>query len=319
MNSDKLIFTIIGGITVVILAIIFVTSFKTTTSLTKELVLGENPYYKGQHPENAKLIVVEFSDFECPFCAQYPPIFSALVESYPEELSVVYRHFPLPIHRFANISARAAEAAGMQGKFWEYHDELFINQPNFANQDLERYAENIGLDMDRFRADLASETSASNVNNDSSDSRSLRLNSTPTFFVIYDGRIEKVTITKLEDLENKVKEVLGESKITNSSEDVIPSGPDTSLPVEADLTNLNSLYALAVSDLSKNDETITTENIKLETYEAVEWSDSSLGCPEDGKFYSQVITSGYRLTLSANGKSYIYHTNLNDTVVNCTK
>lgn len=155
------------------------------------------------------MVLVEFSDYECPFCAQYPPILNGLSEKYPEQLSIVFRHFPLPGHTGSIPAARASEAANMQGKFWEYNEEAYLNQPNYSEDELMGYAENLGLDLEKFKSDFESSEVAQNVSEDYKTAMELNLNGTPTFFVIYDGKVEKINLTSLGDVENKVDEILG--------------------------------------------------------------------------------------------------------------
>lgn len=147
---------------------------------TQDHVLG-NP--------SAPIVLVEYSDFQCPACASYEPIIAQVASEYPDQLAIVYRHFPLKsIHPNAEPSARASEAAALQDAFWPMHDLLFANQTEWSNlPDPKKkflvYAENLGLDLARFETDYTSEAVADRVDSDYKASFALGLNSTPTFFL----------------------------------------------------------------------------------------------------------------------------------------
>lgn len=113
--------------------------------------IGESPA-KGVHP--AKVTIIEYSDFQCPFCSRVIPTMKKLLETYPNDVRLVFKQNPLPFHAKAGGAAEAALAAHEQGKFWEMHDKLFENQQNLDRSDLEKYAQELGLDMDKFKAAL---------------------------------------------------------------------------------------------------------------------------------------------------------------------
>ena len=138
-----------------------------------------------------KVVLVEYSDFQCPACGYFFPIVQQLLEEFGDDLQLVYRHFPLrQIHPNAALAAQAAEAAGRQGKFWEMHDRIFAEQESWA--DLSRskardsfvaYAEQIGLDTMRFVADLESDAVREKVRRDEQSGKRARVRGTPTFFL----------------------------------------------------------------------------------------------------------------------------------------
>ena len=103
---------------------------------------------------DAPVAVVEYSDFQCPFCAMVQPSLEALLKKYPDQVKLVYKHFPLSFHRQARPAALAAMAAHEQGKFWEMHDVLFENQKALDEGKFEEYARSAGLDVTRFKQDL---------------------------------------------------------------------------------------------------------------------------------------------------------------------
>lgn len=139
-------------------------------------------------PENAKVTLIEYSDFQCPACAAYEPLLQELRKEFGASMIFAYRHFPLPQHANAEPAARASEAAGIQGKFWEMHDLLLKNQDKWkdaanAEEIFSRYAVSIGLDEARFKNDFASKEVKNKVATDSESAKNLYLNSTPTFFL----------------------------------------------------------------------------------------------------------------------------------------
>ena len=137
----------------------------------------------------SKIVLVEYSDFQCPACGAYHPVVKQLVEEFGNDVAFVYRHFPLrQIHPNADLSARAAEAAGAQGKFWEMHDLLFENQKEWSNQknavdSFVKYAESLGLSSEQFKSDIDSKEVKQKVNEDYNGGTSLKISGTPTFFL----------------------------------------------------------------------------------------------------------------------------------------
>ena len=105
------------------------------------------------NPE-AKVTIVEFSDFECPHCRMAEPWLKQVLDEFPKDVKLVFMNYPLPNHPNAQSAAAAAVAAGKQKKFWAYHDKLFDNQDKLRLPDLVRYAEELKLDVERFKADL---------------------------------------------------------------------------------------------------------------------------------------------------------------------
>jgi protein-disulfide isomerase len=138
--------------------------------------------FKG-NPE-AKVVVVEYSDFQCPACGAAYSYTKNVVNEFKDQIKFEYRHFPLTsIHPYAFKAAVAAEAANDQGKFWEYHDKLFENQDKLKKEDLLRYAEELGLDMKRFKATLESNEKDAIINSDLLQGQKDGVRGTPTFFV----------------------------------------------------------------------------------------------------------------------------------------
>jgi protein-disulfide isomerase len=134
-------------------------------------------------PANAPVTIVEFSDFQCPFCSRVEPTIKQIEEEYKGKVKVAWKNQPLPFHQFAKPAATAALAANEQGKFWEYHDKLFANQQALDRASLERYAQELGLNMDRFKAALDSNKFDGQIQQDSQEGSRLGANGTPTFFI----------------------------------------------------------------------------------------------------------------------------------------
>jgi protein-disulfide isomerase len=135
-------------------------------------------------PKDAPVTITMFSDFQCPFCAQSAPIVEQVLAAYPKDVNFVMKQFPLrQIHPNADPAARAALAAGKQGKFWEMHDELYKNQRNLSPEMIKGIAEKIGLDMKKFEADQGSDEVKKQVDADLALGQRSDVRGTPTFFV----------------------------------------------------------------------------------------------------------------------------------------
>jgi protein-disulfide isomerase len=133
--------------------------------------------------EGARVTIVEFSDFQCPYCGRVSPTLERLLTEYPEDVRIVYKHLPLSIHAQALPAAKAAVAAGRQGKFWEMHDLLFQNQTALGDARYVELAKSLGLDAARFEQDYRSPEVAAEVARDMNEARRLGVTGTPGFFV----------------------------------------------------------------------------------------------------------------------------------------
>ncbi|PWT79991.1 MAG: disulfide bond formation protein DsbA [Acidobacteria bacterium] len=142
-----------------------------------------------QGPENAPVTLEEFGDFQCPPCGMLHPVLKQMEGEFRPKLRIIFREFPLvPTHEHALAAARAAEAAGLQGKFWEMHDILYENQKAWHDvfdirPVFEGYATKIGLDLDRYRRDLSSNTVEQRIFLDGKRGHSLNVTGTPTVFL----------------------------------------------------------------------------------------------------------------------------------------
>lgn len=134
-------------------------------------------------PSDATVTVVEFSDFECPFCAAARPMLEGLAEVFKDKLRVCYKHFPLQTHQHSLQAAQAAEFARSQGKFWEFHDLLFENQFAMTLSDLKEHAQKVGLDPAAMEKAVLSETYLSKINASKEEGKRLGIDSTPSLFV----------------------------------------------------------------------------------------------------------------------------------------
>lgn len=148
---------------------------------------AEPPHSVG--PANAPVTLEEFGDFQCPPCGLLHPVLKDMEQEFGSRLRVIFREYPLvPTHPHALAAARSAEAAGFQGKFWEMHDMLFTNQRTWheafdAKPIFEDYATKIGLDLDKFRRDVAGSVVEQRIFLDGKRAHALGVNGTPTVFM----------------------------------------------------------------------------------------------------------------------------------------
>jgi protein-disulfide isomerase len=136
-------------------------------------------------PADAPITIVEFSDFQCPYCGRfYQQTYKPLLDAYPGKIRFVYRHLQLTsIHPNAMPAAEAAMCANEQGKFWEFHDALFADQASLGQDFYLQIAQNLGLDMTAFQDCLTTEKYSAEIQKDSDFALNLGVNSTPTFFI----------------------------------------------------------------------------------------------------------------------------------------
>jgi protein-disulfide isomerase len=147
--------------------------------------LAESVHIRG-NPQ-AAVTLEEFGDFECPSCANLATFLDQLIKEYHPRVRLIFRDFPLREHRFARDAAMAAEAAGLQGRYWEMHDMLFQHQAVWSSANarmlFDSYAETLGLDLNDFRKDLKSNKVRERIESDQARARSLGVKVTPTLFV----------------------------------------------------------------------------------------------------------------------------------------
>jgi len=145
---------------------------------------GKDTPFKGA--ENGKIVIQEFSDFECPFCSRVNPTMEQILKEYPNDVKIVWRNMPLDFHKEAPLAAEAALEAFAQGgnkAFWKYHDTLFANQKALQRADLEKYAADVGLDVERFKSALDSGKHKEKVQKDIEIAKKIGVSGTPAFTV----------------------------------------------------------------------------------------------------------------------------------------
>lgn len=188
-NLPLLVGTLLGTLLLVVgLAFVFSQPEKVKVVDTS-LVLGTNRPAKG--PENAKVTIVEFSDFQCPACRSAQPLVEKVLAEHPNDVRMVYRHYPLvSIHKNAQMAAQVAEAARDANKFWEMHDLLFANQDEWAELDgnelsakFDEYFQKLGIDKTVITEKMESKEIKDVVATDVSEGTRAGVNGTPTFFV----------------------------------------------------------------------------------------------------------------------------------------
>ena len=199
-SKSPLPFVIIGLVLVGVIAAVLLMSRQsasngtppsntTATSPTQRMAVqpgAPNPYTRGM--PTARVTVEEFSDFQCPACGILEPGLRRVMSDYKDRVNFVFRNFPLQMHKYAFQAARAAEAAGQQGKFWEMHDLLYDNQKEWSESmeprvQFEAYATRIGLDVQRFKADMERQDLADRIKADLQRGSSLNVKGTPTVYL----------------------------------------------------------------------------------------------------------------------------------------
>ena len=170
-----------------------------------------NPWAKGG--ASAKVTLEEFSDFQCPACGGLEPGLRRVVKEYGDNVRLVFRNFPLSGHKYAFQASRAAEAAGQQGKFWEMHDMLYDNQKEWSDSmeprvQFDSYATRLGLDVQRFKADMERADLTERIKADYARGMSLGVKGTPTVYLNGRELVPGKLITE-EDLRREIDAALG--------------------------------------------------------------------------------------------------------------
>jgi protein-disulfide isomerase len=148
---------------------------------TYKVGLGLDGHALGK--SDALVTVVEWSDFQCPYCGQEAPVLEKLRDEYGDDVRIIYRHFPLPMHPDAELAAEAAVEAAVQGKFWAFHDRLFADQDHLSRADLDKVAKDLGLDMKQFDAALDDRRHQDAVADDAAAGAALGITGTPSLFI----------------------------------------------------------------------------------------------------------------------------------------
>lgn len=206
LTNESKIFLGIIAISVLVIGIASVVLTKPASTFTTSEVMPKDSYTKGN--TNAKVSLVEFSDFQCPACLTAKPAVDAIVTKHKDKMVFSYRHFPLDQHPFARKAAQAAEAAGAQGKFWEMYDLLFENQLKFSDTIFADLAKQLSLDMSKFEEDMKSSALTNRIDSDQADGTRFGVNSTPSFFL--NGK--KLELSSFDDLTKAVDEAVAIAK-----------------------------------------------------------------------------------------------------------
>jgi protein-disulfide isomerase len=157
------------------------TSVRVMLDPPRQAVAAANSPAKG--PARAPVEMIEFSDFQCPYCLRADPTVQQVLSTYGDRIRFVYRHYPLPNHPNARPAAEASACAGEQDKFWQYHDRLFANPTKLSDPDLKRHAAELGLNTGQFNGCLDSHKLKAKVDTDLKAGEEAGVNGTPAFFI----------------------------------------------------------------------------------------------------------------------------------------
>jgi len=179
---------ILGIAALIIAAIVILISFVNSNEADPATIMQKLIREDSRRVGSGAVQVVEFGDYQCPACAQVHPDVKKLKDEYKDDITFVYRNFPLPSHQNAMPAAEAAEAAGTQGKFWEMHNILFETQAQWSSladptSIFEQFAQELELDTDKFKKDITSKANKTRISTDQSDGYAVGVSGTPTFFI----------------------------------------------------------------------------------------------------------------------------------------
>ena len=161
-----------------------------------QVEIREDDHLRGKR--EADIVIVEYGDFQCPYCARARPTLLELQQRHGERIALVYRHLPLGMHPHAEAAAEAAEAAGAQGKFWEMHDALFAHQAQVTPGQLPLMGRALGVDGARFEEALAQGRYRERIAAQAAEGKSLGARGTPSFFINgerYQGDSDREALT----------------------------------------------------------------------------------------------------------------------------
>lgn len=211
-RENKFTIAMIAFTVIFLVGLFYLASKKDSVSVsgsdTKLLTVQPDDWIKGN--PDAKLTLIEYLDFECEACGAYYSLIKQISEDFKDDVRFVVRYFPNPGHANAMTAAVAVEAAGKQGKFWEMHDLLFEKQKEWGEKQqptpavFEAFAEQLGLDMVAFKADVEDAHVQERVKRDLNNGIKLGVQGTPTFFL----EDEKVQIRSYEEFKNKIEVAL---------------------------------------------------------------------------------------------------------------
>ncbi len=156
--------------------------------------------------EKANIVIVEFGDFQCPYCQTEAPIIRQLAAD-NKDIKIIFRNFPNPVnHALALGAALAAQCAFEQNKFWEYHDQLFINQNDLSDANLKSLAQNLGLQAEQFNTCLDSSKYFSAIQTDMQDGLTLNITATPTFYINGTKATGTISLDAFETIIEKIRQ-----------------------------------------------------------------------------------------------------------------
>jgi protein-disulfide isomerase len=163
-----------------------------TTSHPNTLAVAPQPTDHALGSEHARVVVIEYGDFECPSCKVAATTPTLLLERFPTQVRFLFRHYPVvEVHPHALMAAEAAEAAAAQGKFWPMYDLLFLNQAHLKDRDLYHYAGTLGLDMVRYAAEMGDHIYLQRVREQIDGGNRSHIRATPTFYV--NGAVQDIS------------------------------------------------------------------------------------------------------------------------------
>jgi protein-disulfide isomerase len=227
---------------------------ETASSAVYQVALGDAPARGARQP---KVTIVEFCEFQCPYCKSTQPTLKKVLETYGDDVQLAWKHMPLPMHRHSALAALASEAAHAQGKFWEMHDLMFANQESLDRPSLERYARQLGLDLARFNTALDTVKLGGVVDRDAQQAQKLGRTGTPSFFVngrsltgvhsfeVWKGAIDEEIVKANAKLaagvprqrlyQELTKGGLEQEKAVPAAHELMPKGPAPDVAVRVDL------------------------------------------------------------------------------------
>ncbi len=174
-----------------------------TIDFTADINIAGSPF---RGPAKAPVTIVLFTDYQCPYCSKISPILEQVLKKNPDTVKIVLKNLPLAMHQFADPAARAALAAGEQGKYWEFHDALFA-LPALNDQAIDDIAVKLGLKMDQFKSDMASPKIRQKVDQDIMDAQKAGVTGTPSIFINGHPLRERT----LEAFQQKIDAALGKT------------------------------------------------------------------------------------------------------------
>ena len=214
--------TIVGVVAVVLLIGSFVVSNNASNKANEGITF--TPHIKGN--PDAEVVLTEYSDLQCPACAQAFPVVQSIVDEYGDSIAFEYKHFPLvSIHPYALPAARAAEAAGQQGKFFEMHDLLFENQSVWGNSGnpqvyFIQYAEELGLNVEQFKLQMNASVIGDKVMGEFREAQQKGYTGTPTFEI--NG--QRVQFASFADLITQIETAIGATSTEETTEAPVEFG-----------------------------------------------------------------------------------------------